>query len=153
MGFRWKLCGCLLLAISIRNNRNGYVWVLTLMSAWKEMLTEQQRKILNAACGDLADQISWHGFKLSKDDWRHMLSGTIKGWRLMPAIDRGQGNAGLIMLGASSLSLSKEDCIDAITQAFVIGDDPSSQGLNCKPVRWCSAVCKARWLTDEREAA
>lgn len=117
---------------------------------WKELITEQQRKILNAACGDLAEQISWHGFKLSKDDWRHLVSGTIKGWRMMPAIDRGEGAAGFIMLGGSSMDLSKEQCIDAITQVFLIGDDPSTQGLKSKPVRWCASVCKARYLTDER---
>lgn len=120
---------------------------------WREALTEQQRKILNAACGDLAAQISWHGFKLSKDDWRHLIAGTMLGWRLMPGIDRGEGQAGLIMLGGSSLDLSKDQCIDAITQAFLIGDDPSSQGLKSPPVRWCAAVCKARWLVDEQEAA
>jgi hypothetical protein len=123
------------------------------METWKELITYQQRKILNAACGDLAEQISWHGFKLSKDDWRHLVSGTIKGWRMMPAIDRGEGAAGFIMLGGSSMDLSKEQCIDAITQVFLIGDDPSTQGLKSKPVRWCASVCKARWLTDEREAA
>ena len=117
---------------------------------WREALTEQQRKILNAACGDLADQISWHGFKLSKDDWRHMLAGTMLGWRLMPGIDKGEGNAGLIMLGGSSLDLNKEQCMDAITQAFLIGDDPSTQGLKSPPVRWSAAVCKARWLADDQ---
>lgn len=116
---------------------------------WREMLTEQQRKILNAACGDLAEQIRWHGFRLDKDDWRHLLAGTMLGWRMMPAIDRGDGKVGFIMLGGSSLKLTKEQCTDAITQAFVIGDDPSSQGLDADPVRWGPAVCKARWLTEE----
>lgn len=120
---------------------------------WHEALTEQQRKILNAACGDLAAQINWHGNKLSKDDWRHMISGTILGWRMMPAIDRGEGAAGFIMLGGSSLDLTKEQCIDAITMAFQLGDDPGSQGLKSPPVRWCAAVCKARWLVDEDAAA
>lgn len=117
--------------------------------AWTEMLTEQQRKILNAACGDLSAQISWHGFRLSKDDWRHMIAGTILGWRMMPAIDKGEGNAGFIMLGGSSLDLTKDQCIDAITMAFHIGDDPSGQGLKSNPVRWSAAVCKARWLVEE----
>lgn len=121
--------------------------------AWEDMLTEQQRKILNAACGDLAAQINWHGNRLSKDDWRHLISGTVLGWRMMPAIDRGEGAPGFIMLGGSSLDLTKSQCIDAITMAFHLGDDPSSQGLKSPPVRWGPAVCKARWLVDEREAA
>lgn len=120
--------------------------------AWTEMLTEQQRKILNAACGDLSSQIHWHGNRLSKDDWRHLIAGTVLGWRMMPAIDRGEGAPGFIMLGGSSLNLTKEQCIDAITMAFHIGDDPASQGLNDSPVRWCASVCKARWLVDEEAA-
>lgn len=119
---------------------------------WQEMARREQLNLLNAACGDLAQQISWHGFRLSRDDWRHMLSGTILGWRMMPAIDKGEGAAGLIMLGGSSLDLSKDQCTDAITLCFSIGDDPESQGLKSKPVRWCQSVCGARWLVSEEAA-
>ena len=118
---------------------------------WNEMLTEQQRKIFNAACGDLSAQINWHGFKLSKDDWRHLISGTKLGWRMMPGIDRGEGAPVFIMLGGSSLDLSKNQCSDAITQAFLLGDDPSTQGIKSAPVRWCESVCKARYLVKENE--
>ena len=117
---------------------------------WQKLSTREQRNLLNAACGDLA-QIRWHGFSLSKDDWRHMIAGTILGWRLMPGIDRGEGNAGLIMLGGSSLNLDKEQCTDAITQAFLIGDDPTTQGLDAKPIRWCASVCGARWIVEESQ--
>lgn len=120
---------------------------------WTEAITEQQRKILNAACADLAAQVKWHGFRLTKDDWRHLLAGTFLGWRMMPGVDMGDGRPGLIMLGGSSLKLTKAQCIDAITQAFAIGDDPSSQGLPFPPVRWSLAVCLARGIPYEQEAA
>lgn len=116
---------------------------------WQADTTKEQLNTLNAACGDLAKQINWHGNRLSKDDWRHMISGTILGWRMMPAIDRGEGAAGFIMLGGSSLNLNKEQATDALTMAFVIGDDPSSQGLKSPPVRWCKSVCGARWIIAE----
>lgn len=119
---------------------------------WSDDSTQVQLNLFNAACGDLAAQIEWHGFRLSKDDWRHMISGTILGWRLMRGIDRGEGAPGLIMLGGSSLDLSKEQCTDAITQAFLIGDDPETQQLKCKPVRWCRSVCLARWIVQDSEA-
>ena len=61
---------------------------------WQDMLTVQQRKILNAACGDLAEQVKWYGFSLSRDDWRHFISGTVLGWRMLPGIDRGEGAPG-----------------------------------------------------------
>lgn len=120
---------------------------------WIEMMSVEQQRLLNAACGDLAGQIRWHGFRLSKDDFRHLLSGTVLGWRTLPAWDQGDGRTGVIMLGGSSLNLHKAECVDAITMAFHLGDDPSSQGLNAKPVRWCAVIRAARGITDEEMAA
>lgn len=118
-------------------------------------MTDAQRRMLNAVCGDLAEQIVWHGNRLTKDDWRHMISGTMLGWRVMPAIDRGQGAAGLVMLGGSSLSLSRTLAKDAITCGLQIGDHPEDQGLKCKPVVWCDVVYRALGFdpADFREAA
>lgn len=119
---------------------------------WNAMSTTDQRNLLNAACGDLAAQVEWHGNKLSKDDWRHLISGTVLGWRMMPAFDMGTGAPGFIMLGGSSLDLNKEQCTDAITMIFSLGDDPSSQGLKSDPVRWCKSVCGARWIIQNEAA-
>lgn len=110
-------------------------------------MTDEQRKMLNAVCGDLSAQIKWHGFRLSKDDWRHLLAGTLLGWRVVRGIDRGQGAPGIVMLGGSSLSLSKTLAKDAITQGLAIGDDPSSQCLDSPPVRWSDAVLLGTGLT------
>lgn len=110
---------------------------------WQEMLTDQQRKFLNCICGDLAEKLPWHGgIRLSKDDYRHMIAGTILGWRTMPGIDRGEGQAGWIMLGGSSLDLRKDDCRDAITLALHMGDHPEEQRLPAKPVCWCDTVMR-----------
>ena len=103
-------------------------------------MSDKQQRMLNAVCGDLAVQLHWHGNRLSKDDWRHMLSGTMLGWRMMPAIDRGMGAAGFIMLGGSSLNLSRSQAAEAITVAVHIGDHPDEQGLLAKPVRWSDTV-------------
>jgi 2-keto-3-deoxy-galactonokinase len=134
-----------------QNHQPGVIWssIDMIPKEWKNEPRQEQRNLLNSACGDLANQISWHGNRLSKDDWRHMLSGTVLGWRMVPAIDRGQGAAGFIFLGGSSLDLSKEQCSEAIDLAFSIGDDPESQGIKAKPVRWCTAVCGARWIQAE----
>lgn len=114
------------------------------MNPWQDMLTDAQRRLLNAACGDLAKQLRWHGFALSKDHYRHLFTGTVLGWRTLPAYDMGDGRTGVIMLGGSSLDLRKEECIEAITMAFALGDDPSSQGLAAPPVQWCEKVELAR---------
>ena len=111
---------------------------------WQErgegMMTPKQQRMLNAICGDLAAGLSWHGQRLTKDDWRHMVAGTMLGWRLMPAIDRGQGAPGHIMLGGSSLKLTKSLACDAITVLVHIGDHPEEQGMRARPVRWSDTV-------------
>ena len=117
-----------------------------------ERMSAAQRRLLNAACGDLSEQLRWHGFTLSKDDWRHFFSGTVLGFRTLPAWDSGDGRQGVIMLGCSSLNLTKSEATDAITMAFMLGDYPSSQGLNEEPVKWCQVICLARFITEERAA-
>lgn len=69
-----------------------------------------------------------------------MVAGMMLGWRLMPVIDRGQGAPGMIMLGGSSLKLTKSMACDAITVLVQIGDHPEQQGLRAKPVRWSDTV-------------
>lgn len=103
-------------------------------------MTDKQRRMLNAVCGDLAAQLRWHGQTLSKDDYRHMLSGTMLGWRTFPGI-RFDGHApGFIMLGGSSLDLSRTQAANAITTGLHIGDHPDEQHLQGKPVRWSRVV-------------
>ena len=117
--------------------------------AWQSMLTHQQQKILNAACGDLSAQVAWHGNRLSKDDWRHFIAGTVLGWRMLPGIPMGVGAPGFVMLGGSSMDLKKAQCIEAITLVFSIGDAPwDYEPTQKKRVMWCDAVCLARHITD-----
>ena len=117
---------------------------------WQESLSDEQRRLFNAACGDLARCLSWHGFGLSKDDWRHMISGTILGWRMMPGIDIGNGTPGMILLGGSSLDLKGHKRTDAITLAFEIGDQPwDYEPTQKKRVRWCDVVRLARGLPPD----
>ena len=119
-------------------------------------MTDAQRKMLNAACGDLAAGIVWHGNnRLTKDDYRHFICGTVLGWTVLPGIDRGDGKpAGFIMLGGSSLDLTRQGATEAIEIAFAIGDHPEGQGLSCGPVSWCDVIRAARGISaaDDRDA-
>ncbi len=120
---------------------------------WQEMLSDEQRNLLNAACGDLARCLSWHGNKLSKDDWRHLISGTILGWRLMPGIDTGGGAPGFIYLGGSSLNLKGQKRTDAITLAFEVGDEPwTYDPTQQTAVDWCPVVRAARGIKEQEDA-
>ena len=121
---------------------------------WQGMLTEEQRRTLNAACGDLAAQLTWHGNRLSKDDWRHFIAGTVLGWRMLPGINRGEGAPGFVMLGGSSLDLSKKQCSEALELVFSIGDAPwEYEPTQRKPVHWCDKVWLARGFNPQDMAA
>ena len=115
----------------------------------REPMTRQQQKLLNAACGDLGDQLRWHGIRFSKDDYRHLLSAVVLGERLVPGINTGMGPPGLIRMSRSSLELTKSDATQAIRMAFDIGDNPEDQGLPARPVRWCEVIVLARWIADD----
>lgn len=119
-------------------------------------MSDAQRRLLNAVCSDLGDQLVWHGgIRLTHDDYRHVIAGTIMGWRSMPGIDRGDGQRGWIMLGGSSLDLTRTEATDAITLAVHIGDHPDEQGLTANPVQWNPTVLGALGVSaaDERDAA
>lgn len=116
-------------------------------------MTDAQRRLFNAACGDLSVHLPWHQMKLTRDDYRHMISGTLLGWRTVPGIELGDGKRGWIMLGGSSLDLSRTQATDAITLAFHIGDFPREQGLQSPPVPWCDVVCLARGILDSERVA
>lgn len=114
-----------------------------------ERITEKQRKFLNAVCGCL-EQINWHGDKLHKDDWRHLLSAVSAGQRMLMGWEYGDGRPrGFITLGKSSLSLTKSEAADAITMGIQLGDDPSTQGINARPVSWSDAVLRGMGWNPE----
>lgn len=119
-------------------------------------MTDAQRRMLNAVCGDLAKHLHWKGSRLDKDEWRHLMSAVAAGQRMVPGWDYGDGRpAGIIMLGRSSLTLTKSQAADAITMAVELGDDPTSQGMYAPQVQWCDAVLWGLGFNpnDIREAA
>lgn len=119
---------------------------------WKESgrapMSRKQQKLLNAACGDL-EQLRWHGMRFSKDDYRHLLAAVVLGERMVPGVQLGYGNPGMIRMSRSSTELTKSEATEAINIAFDIGDRPEDQGIKAPPVRWCQVVCMARWITED----
>lgn len=114
---------------------------------WTTWMSRKQQKLLNAACGDLSDQLPWRYsgqfVRMSKDDWRHLISSTILGSKFVDGIENG-----LVALGRSSLELEGNDATDAITLAFSLGDDPEHYGLTGRRrVAWSKSVCLARGIS------
>lgn len=121
---------------------------------WEECgnqgMTDAQRRMLNAVCGDLAKHLHWHGAKLSKDSWRHFLSAVSAGQTMHRGWDYGEGHPhGFIVLGKSSLELTRAEAKDAITMGIHLGDDPSSQSMDAAPVKWSDAVLHGLGYSSE----
>lgn len=116
----------------------------------KDQMTRGQQKLLNAACGDLAVGIRfWGGHRFDKDDFRHLIAACVLGERIVPGVNTGHGDPGMIRMARSSLELTKSQATEAIRMAFDIGDYPKDQGLSCAAVRWGPVVCLARWVVQE----
>jgi hypothetical protein len=109
--------------------------------------TLDQNALLQAACEDLSRGMTWHGHRLSKADWRHLISATVLGQLIVPGIDVGKGPPGLIQLGASSTQLRVKDAGEAIQLAYSIGDQPHEYDPTQpkgKSVAWGAIVSLAR---------
>jgi len=118
---------------------------------WTEWRSSEQNKLLQPACRDLADQLTWDGARLSADEFRWLICADILGQKAVRGV-----HGGVVLLGGSSRQLTKQDCTDAITLAFSIGDAPWDYGLvNQSRVTWSEAVAKARGISpnDDELAA
>lgn len=112
---------------------------------WQEMRSLEQNDLLQPACRDLANGLTWKGYELSQDEWRWLICAAVLGQKIVPGI-----NGGIVALGGSSKKLNKQQATDAITLAFAIGDvpweyDPSQQVR----VKWGDTVRLARGLPPD----
>lgn len=109
--------------------------------------TEEQNNVLQDACGDLSEQLTWCGHRLTKDEWRHLICAAILNVKTVRGI-----NGGLVTLGASSRKLNKEQGSEAIDMAFSIGDAPwEYEPSQETQVQWNESVLFARRLMPENK--
>ena len=67
---------------------------------------------------DIAEQIEWHGVRLTPPDWKLIFLSALKQeMRIVPNID----GTGFVNLGSSSADLSREEMSNAIELMFAFG--------------------------------
>ena len=67
---------------------------------------------------DVAEQLPWHGIKLTPDDWKLIFLDSLKReLRMVPNID----GSGFVNLGRSSSDLSKSEMTDLIELIYAFG--------------------------------
>lgn len=83
-----------------------------------------------AMLADIADQVVWHGRKLSSEDWKHVLSASLKKQDVVPGID----NTGFVVLGLSTSKMTIREMSDLMELAEAFG---AQQGVKFKaPDSW-----------------
>jgi hypothetical protein len=85
----------------------------------------EQNAILWSVLSDLAKQVQWHGEKLTKEEYKDLLTAGLKKQRAIPGID-----GGFVVLGTSTSKMTKQEMSDLITLAHAFGDE---RGVNWSP--------------------
>ena len=64
----------------------------------------------------LADQVVWYGIKLSKEDWKDLLTASLRKQRSAPGID-----GGFVVFGERTKTYSKADFSELIELIYAFG--------------------------------
>jgi hypothetical protein len=96
---------------SVRTAPDGYIVEIKP----KTRSLDQNRKLW-AALNDLARQVSWHGLKLTAENWKDMTTAAVKRQQVVPGID-----GGFVVLGASTSKMSKAEMSELLEFIIAFG--------------------------------
>lgn len=86
------------------------------LSFKRQTRSTQQNSRMWAMLQDVADQVEWHGRKLSKEDWKHVFSASLKRQDAVPGID-----GGFVVLGQSTSKMTVGEMGDLMTLMEAFG--------------------------------
>jgi hypothetical protein len=77
--------------------------------------TLEQNALMWALLADLSKQVNWYGQKLTSDEWKDVLSASLKKQKVVPGID-----GGFVVIGARTSQMTKREMSDMceLIQAF-----------------------------------
>ena len=82
----------------------------------EETRSTAQNARMWAMLEDVAQQVTWHGRKLSKEDWKHIFSAGLKKQDAVPGID-----GGFVVLGQSTSKMTVREMGDLMTLMEAFG--------------------------------
>lgn len=71
--------------------------------------TSEQNRLLWAVLSALSEQVDWCGQKLSQEDWKNILTASLKKQRILPGID-----GGFVVVSTSTSQMTKEEFSDLV---------------------------------------
>lgn len=84
----------------------------------QEKRSQEQNALMWSVLTDLSKQVPWHGEKLTKEEYKDLLTAGLKKQRAIPGID-----GGFVVLGTSTSKMTKQEMTDLITLAHAFGDE------------------------------
>jgi hypothetical protein len=82
----------------------------------KEKRTSEQNRKLWATLGEIANQVEWYGEKLTAEEWKIVLTASLRKQRAVPGID-----GGFVVLGLSTSKMTKEEMSELLELAIAFG--------------------------------
>lgn len=87
-----------------------------ILTVREETRSLEQNAKLWAMLGEISEQVEWYGQKLSPEDWKHILTASLKKQRAVPGID-----GGFVVLGQSTSKMSVAEMSELIELMHAFG--------------------------------
>jgi hypothetical protein len=81
-----------------------------------ERRNTEQNSLMWATLSEIARQVDWHGQHLSKEEWKDVLSASLKRQKVVPGVD-----GGFVVLGSSTSKMTKGEMSELIELAYAFG--------------------------------
>ena len=75
-----------------------------------------QNRRLWSMLTDISEQVSWHGDKLTPEEWKHFFTASLKKQKLVQGMD-----GGLVVIGSSTSKMTKAEMSDLQTVMEMFG--------------------------------
>lgn len=93
----------------------------------REKRSNDQNSKLWPMLTDIERQVVWHGYKLTREEWKDVLTAGLKSQKVVPGID-----GGFVVIGARTSKMRKKEFCDLVELIYAFG---AEQG-----VRWSEPV-------------
>ena len=80
------------------------------------MRSLEQNRMMWANLEDIAQQVVWHGVKLTKDEWKDVLTAALKIQKVVPGIE-----GGFVVLGARTSKMTVPEMTELIELSTAFG--------------------------------
>lgn len=93
------------------------------VSLESETRSSAQNRMMWSCLADVARQVEWHGLRLSKEDWKDMVTAALRQQRVTPGI-----NGGFVVLGQRTRKMTIAEMVELIDFLHAFGAE--------KDVKW-----------------